>query len=255
MLRENFASIGLEIFDDTTMMDPSGVSAPMKRFAEDAGAELSPTIVFFGSGGDEILRVVGYRSPERFKAILGYVTGRHYQNESPNNYIVRRSEDTSKERPGAALKEDPLFGEPPYALDRSRFAASRPLLVIFENTGCKECADFHAKVLAQTEVRHLLQRFEIMRLDAADHETPVPAPDGRRVIPASWYRQAGLTHAPALMLFDEEGNEVLKTDALVMGQRMTVSLLYVLEHAYEKDRSFQRFARPKAIERHQRRQG
>ncbi len=147
------------------------------------------------------------------------------------------------------LRSDPLFGSPPYALDRSRFPAERPLLVFFEAERCRDCAALHDKVLAVTEVRELLTRFEVVRLDARDSKTPVLAPDGTRTTPADWYADTGFTRLPAMLFFQEKGREVLRTDALVLRQRMMNSLMYALERAYDKDWTYQRFARTKAIER------
>jgi thioredoxin-related protein len=106
-------------------------------------------------------------------------------------------------------------------------------------------------VLADKKIRKILKRFEVVRFDAADVKTPVLAPDGRKTTPALWYDQAALTRVPAILFFDEKGSEVLKTDSLVLSQRMMNSLNYVLERAYKKGWTYQRFARTKAIERSQ----
>lgn len=74
-------------------------------------------------------------------------------------------------------------------------------------------------------------------------------PDGRRSNPAEWYADTGFSRVPALLFFEETGKEVLSTDALVLRQRMMNSLLYTLEGAYEKDWTYQRFARSKGVER------
>ena len=251
IVQENFDSVGAEIFDDTDMTDPHGVSMSIKEFSQAQGVGFSPTVLFFDDNADRILRVVGYQSPERFQAILGYVTGKHYLNEPLANYFARMSETVSVRPSASRLKEDMLFEKPPYALDRSRFPASQPLLVIFEKPGCAECDEFHASVLSLEEVRRLLKKFEIVRLDATDQKTVVLAPDGRRITPESWFNQAEFTRAPALSFFDEKGIEVLSTDALVLRQRMMNSLYYVLERAYDMGWSYQQFARSKAIERNQ----
>ena len=253
-VQKNFDSIGLEIFNDTEMTDPRGVSMSMKQFAKKEGAEFAPTLLFFGHEDDGVLRVAGYQSPDRFKMILGYLTGKHYQSESLANYFARQTDKTSKISPTIGLKEDPLFSQPPYALDRSNIPASQPLLIIFEKAGCEECLDFHTDVLALNEVRGVLKQFEIVRLNIDDAKTPILAPTGDRVTPASWFQQTSFSRVPALLFFDEKGNEVLKTDALVLRQRMMNSMNYMLERAYEKDWSYQRFARSKGLERYQKEQ-
>ena len=252
LVQKHFDTVGLEIFNDAEMTTPSGKSMSVKQFAKEEGAEFAPTLLFFGDGGNNVLLAAGYQSPDRFKMILAYLTGKYYQNESLANYVARQAEKTSTISPAIGLKDDPLFSQPPYALDRSKIPASQPLLVIFEQAGCEECLEFHKDVLALNEVRGVLKQFEIVRLDINDNNTPILAPSGERVTPASWFKQTSFSRVPALLFFDEKGNEVLKTDALVLRQRMMNSMNYVLERAYENDWSYQRFARSKGLERYQR---
>lgn len=253
-VQRQFDSVGLEIFDDAEMTSPKGESLSVKAFASHHRAEFAPTLLFFGADGELLLRAVGYQSPERFRAILAYLAEPRHRTEPFAAFMLRRSQTSAGPPAGAGLKDDLLFSKPPYALDRRRFAASQPLLIVFEQAGCQECADFHAQVLALPEVRNTLKRFEIVRLDARDDTTRLLAPDGTRVTPAAWFRQAAFTRVPALWFFDENGNAVLKTDALVLRQRMMNSLNYMLERAYEKGWTYQQFARAKAIERSRARQ-
>jgi thioredoxin-related protein len=226
----------------------------IKQFSKKEGVEFSPTLLFFDVNGERILRVTGYQSPERFNAILTYITGKYYTSETLANYFERLSEKAAISLSGAGLKHDSLFEKPPYALDRRHFAARQPLLVIFEKPGCVACADFHASVLTSKEVRSALKKFEVVQLESTDDSTIILAPDGNRFTPNSWFKKAAFTRVPAILFYDEKGNEVLKTDALVMRQRMMNSLLYVLERAYEKGWTYQQFARSKAIEKHRAKQ-
>jgi thioredoxin-related protein len=109
-------------------------------------------------------------------------------------------------------------------------------------------------VLADKQIRQTLSEFEIVQLDMNDNQTPVIRPDGQRGTPSKWFKQARLTQTPAMLFFDEYGDEVLRTDALVLNQRMMNSLNYVLEKAYLKGWTYQRFARSKGIEKLQKRQ-
>lgn len=251
LVQANFSSVGLEIFDDAEMTDPHGKETPIKQFAKREGVEYSPTLLFYGDGGTRVSRAVGYQSPERFVKIIEYVTGNRFQHESLSEYFSRLAGEDKTAPSKVGLKQDPMFSNPPYALERGRFPASQPLLVIFERVGCSECQAFHADVIASKEVRAVLKEFEIVRLDAADEKAPVLSPEGKKVAPAFWFRQHAFTRVPALVFFDERGNEVLKTDALVLHQRMMNSMNFVLERAYKKGWTYQRFARSKAIEKRQ----
>jgi thioredoxin-related protein len=74
-------------------------------------------------------------------------------------------------------------------------------------------------------------------------------PNGHLTNPAAWYKSTDFSRLPALVFFDEKGRKVLETDALVKHQRMMNAINYVLERAYKKDWTYQRFSRNKAIER------
>lgn len=249
----NFESVGLEIFDDTELTTPEGTVKSVKQFAADEKVQFSPTILFYGNDGKRIFRKTGYLSPEKFDQVLNYLTEGHYKTQPFKNYISGLQTKTPVsgkiEHPESALTDNPLFAAPPYMLDRSRVAASMPLLVIFERKNCSPCKAFHADILSDKKITDSLRKFEIVRLDAEDNKTPVLAPGGKRTTPAQWYNANNFTQAPALLFFDEQGNTVLKTDALVLHQRMTNSMHYVLEGAYQRGWSYQRFARSKAIER------
>ena len=257
-VQNNFDSIGMEIFDDIEMTAPEGILTSVKQFAKKEEVGFSPTLLFYDTKGERILRLIGYQSPERFKNIISYLSGDYYHSESLKIYLSRlkalkqNKDDISKvELSNTTLRNDPLFEQPPYALDRSHYPAHQPLLVIFEKTSCSECENFHTSVLALKDVRETLKQFEIVRLNAEDVKTHILAPDSQQITPALWYEQASLSRVPAMLFFDERGNEVLKTDALVLHQRMINSLNYVLEQAYKKDWSYQQFARSKSIERFQ----
>ncbi len=254
ILKKHFDTVGMEMFDDSEMTDPRGAYIRVKHFAKREGAGFSPTLLFYGDKGELILRAVGYQSPERFRKILSYLIGERYRSETFRDYLRRQAPPVASAQIRGGLKPDSLFSKPPYALDRRRFPASQPLLVIFEKIDCKGCGVLHDEVLTHSDVRKTLKQFEIVRLDAADSRTRLIKPDGTQTTPTSWYDQTNFTRVPALIFFDEKGNEVLRTDTLVLRQRMMNSLNYVLERAYKKGWTYQRFARSKGIERNREKQ-
>ena len=245
----SFAAVGLEIFDDREMTDPGGESLSIKAFAKREGAGYSPTLLFYGEDGKRLVRNVGYQSPQRFSRILDYLIDGHAGRVSLRDYLREVATSDAETQANPHLNTDPLFMRPPYALDRSHFAAEQPLLVIFEKPACQACDDFHREVLALEEIRGLLDGFEIARLDAEDDKTPVIAPDGKPTTPAQWWARTHFSRLPTLVFFAENGRQVLETDALVKRQRMLNSVNYVLQRAYEKDWTYQRFARTTAIEK------
>lgn len=243
LVQKNFDSIGMEIFNDADIISPSGKAITAKQFAKDEGVQFSPSVIFYGAEGQQILRLVGYQAPQRFKKVLAYVGSDIYKSESFRHFLNRQAVLDAPLSTHAGLKADPLFRKPPYILERAYRRGKKPLLVIFEKTPCKECKYFHTAVLAVKEVREMMTKFDVVRLDANDVKTPILAPNGKRINAAEWYEQAKFSRVPALMLFNDKGVEVLKTDALVMRLRMVNSMKYVIEKAYAKGWTFQRFGR------------
>lgn len=248
-VQEHFDSIGFEIFDDSEMVAPEGHPIRVKEYASREGAEFSPTVIFLDTSGRRMLRIVGYYSAERFATALDFVIGDFYKEESLKRYAAGAAGRGQAYDGEAAHIDYSLFDSPPHALDRSRMSSDRPLLVVFDQEACTECELFHRNVLGYQQVRELLSNFDIVRLEADDNSTPVITPRGVETTPATWAEQLDLANSPSLVFFDESGRQVLKIDSLVLRQRMMNSLYYVLEKAYLKGMSYQRFARSRALEK------
>jgi thioredoxin-related protein len=246
-LREHFDSIGLEIFSDSEVTAFDGTAMPVKDFALKQGVEFAPTLLFLDTEGTPLLRLTGYYGPERFAQALDYVTTDAGQGLSWRDYLAQQPEQVAAT--GTPLRDDPLFAQPPYALDRTQIKAERPLLVLFEAADCARCARFHDEVLVDVPTRERLTGFDVVRLDAGDAKTPVLTPAGERTTPADWYASFGFTQLPALAFFSEGGEPVLETDALVLKSRMNNAIGFVTDRAYERGWNYQRYARTQGLKK------
>jgi thioredoxin-related protein len=56
---------------------------------------------------------------------------------------------------------------------------------------------------------------------------------------------------PAVIFFDEKGRQVLKTDSVLRQKRMLYSCKYVLDNAYDKGWTYQRYGRFQEIQKKQ----
>jgi len=256
-LRGHFDSIGLEIFSDAELTDFAGEETRVKTFALDQGVEFAPTLLFVDTDGTPLLRLTGYYGPDRFGRVLDYLTTGAGAGRSWPEYLAAVRDDGNGDAdtradattPAQPLRADPLFAEPPYVLDRSRFAGERPLLVLFEDDDCAPCEQYHQQVLADGAIRERLGGFDVVRLDAADAHTPVLTPAGKQTSPADWYQSLGFTQLPALAFFNEDGENVQATDALVLQSRMNNLIGFVIDRAYERGWNYQRYARSQALEK------
>jgi thioredoxin-related protein len=245
-LRLNFDVVGLNARSIEQMTGMDGKSRTISEFAIEQKAQLTPTLLFFVKGRKLALKLVGYHSPYKMRAALEYVVDEHYRTRRFGEYLELA--DPPPLFADETLNSDPLFGNPPHALDRSRFAAKKPLLVIFEQPRCHACDVLHSEPLKNALVRRRLQEFEVVQLNVWDDATPVLTPDGKRMSARQWARHLGLFYAPTLIMFDERGKEVFRVDSVVQFSRLGNVLRYVADKAYLKYPLFQLWSREHAQE-------
>jgi thioredoxin-related protein len=240
-LRMNFEVVGLNAHSIEKMTGMDGKAKPINEFAIEQKAQLTPTLLFYVKGRKLALKLVGYHTPYKMRAALEYVVDEHYKTQRFGEYLEQA--DPPPLFADETLNPDPLFSTPPYALDRSRFAAKKPLLVIFEQPRCHACDVLHSEPLKNAQVRKRLEDYEVVQLNVWDDATRVLTPGGRRMTARQWARDLGLFYAPTLLLFDERGKEVFRVDSVVQFSRLTNVLRYVADKAYLKYPLFQLWSR------------
>lgn len=246
-VRAHYDVIGLEIFSDSEITDWSGDRRTLSEFARQQGVQFTPTLVFLDLDGRRLLRLVGYYETAYLERALDYLDNQPGSQTALRQRLDDRGRSASPTAANAALVPDTLFADPPHQLDRSRHPAQRPLLVLFDGIGCLACTRFHRQVLAEPEIREALQAFDVVRLDTDDDRARLVAPDGSVKTAATWHREMGFSRRPALAVFDENGRQLLTTDAVVQRGRFAALLSYVSTRAYEKGWTFQRHARNQRI--------
>ncbi len=229
-LRAKFDLVGLNTHSIEKITGMDGKSMPINEFAIAQKAQLTPTLLFYVKGRKQALKLVGYHPPYKMRAALEYVADGHYQTKNFAEYLEQA--DPPPLFADESLNPDPIFSPPPHALDRSRFPAHKPLLVIFEQPRCHACDVLHSEPLQNPLVRKRLEAFEVVQLNVWDDKTRVLTPDGRRMTARQWARELGLFYAPTLLLFDERGKEVFRVDSVVQFFRLANVLRYVADKAY-----------------------
>jgi thioredoxin-related protein len=256
-VRASFDVIGFEVMSDDEVVDFQGKTLWAKDFAVQERARFTPTLAFYGEDGRLLLHMVGYVGPERFTAALDYLEAGAYEHQSLRAYLEAR-EAPRAEPARPVIRDQALFAAAPVDLDRRGGDAQRPLVVVFERPDCDTCERLHRTVLTVPSLRASIGRFEAVQLDMSDTNSRVVTPDGESLSPRDWAARLGLTHAPALVFFDVQGNEVLRTDTDLLvdahgrpvdavNPRITANvqarLDYVLEQGYREQPQFQRWRR------------
>jgi thioredoxin-related protein len=237
-MRQHFDVIGIDIHGQRQVVDPSGNEYDESGYAAQEKTNFTPSVIFFDVEGNEVLRLRGYYPPYRFRAALEYVADRHYRKERYRDFLARAGVPLKFE-PGD-LSEESFFLPGPYMLDRSRIPAEKPLAVFFEQGNCHACDVLHTGPLADPEIRALMEQLETVQLSLwAD--TPVVTPSGERTTAKRWADELGLFYTPTLIIFDRNGNEIIRVDSVVQFYRLRNVLEYVLDEGYRHYATFQRW--------------
>jgi thioredoxin-related protein len=236
--RTHFDFVATDIWGDRAVTDFSGAVLTEREFAEQQQATFTPTLLFFDSEGREALRLRGYYPPYRFRAALEYVADGHYLKETFREYL-ERADPPPRFEPDD-LNPQPFFAAPPYALDRSRVTAARPLAVFFEQGDCHACDVLHGGPLQNEVITGQFAMFDAVQLDMWS-DTKVITPSGQRTTARRWADELGLFYTPTLIFFDQRGQEIIRVDSVVNFYRLRSVLDYVLSGAHQRGQSFQRW--------------
>jgi thioredoxin-related protein len=256
-LQKYFMPTGLEIFSDIEIVNFQGDEMPTKEFAKKVGVQFTPTLIFYDEVGQQVFKAIGYRSSQQFQHILNYVMDKHYLTQDLHTYVKQQSkknyQPSMADQLISGLYEETvattLFEHDKVNFDPNTEAVPRPLVVLFEEDNCQDCLDFNENILSVKAVRELLKQFQMVKFKASDNKTALIKPDKTTTTPAKWVKALNFQHFPALVFFDAKGRQVLQTDSLLRKRRMLYSCQYVLENAFDKGWSYQRFGRFKEGER------
>jgi len=247
-IRKHFDVVAINMWGDREVATIDGKRYTEKTFAMALKVQFTPTILFFNEAGEIILRLNGYLPPRRFKVALGFVAEQQEKQMSYRDYVAKQLP------PGDAggLYKQEFFSTPPYILSRQAGPASRPLAVFFEQKDCPNCDTLHDKVLADQGTRDVIRQFESVQLNMWS-DTPVITPRGEKTTAREWAKALDVKYAPTIVVFNEAGREIIRSEASFKVFHTQGILAYVLEGAYQTEPSFQRYLSARA--EHMREQG
>jgi thioredoxin-related protein len=236
--RQNFDVIALDIWGNRVVTDLDGNQLEEKNLAELERTDFTPSLIFYTEDGTEALRLRGYHPPYKFRGALKYVVEDYYKEEPYSEYMARANPPPKFDLED--MNEQDFFIKPPYALDRSRFAARDPLVVFFERHNCHACDILHSDPLEDEATRELLEQFEAVQLDMWSDQR-VLTPGGEHSTAREWSRELEIFNSPTLVFFDRGGKEVFRIDSVVRLYRLRGVLEYVLTEAYKTSPTYQRW--------------
>jgi len=222
-IQEHFDVIAINVRGDREIAFNEEVSATEKELSEKLKVWATPGIIFLDANNKPVVRVDGYRSPERFKHILRYVADKIYKEQKLAAYLQQELETNVY-----SLRPNALFSE---LNDLS--TVSGPLAVIFEDSHCHDCVEFHERTLADAAVIEELKQFTIVRLDASSNASMVDV-DGNITTPAEWAGQLQMTYRPGVALF-ANGKLLRRYDSLLFRHHFKEGFRWISSGSYKKE--------------------
>ena len=231
-----FDVIALDVKGDRNITTIGGVVYDEKAYSVMHRTNFTPSLLFFDTQGKEVLKLQGYHPPYKFRAALEYVADEHYKQEDFRDYLARAEMAVGYGE--NKLNTHPAFMPPPYLLDRSRIAAKRPLLVVFEQKKCHACDVLHAGPLGDGEITQRLKGMDVVQLDLQS-DTKLIRPDGKRSTAEEWAKELDLFYTPTLIFFDEHGKEIIRISSVVWVYRLNNVLNYISTGGYKEFATYQ----------------
>jgi thioredoxin-related protein len=237
--RRRFVAIALDLWGDREVTWIDGRAMPEKELARALGVQFTPTLIFLDEKGGVALRLNGYLPPASLRIALDYAS-LAAPPEGFTAYLARRV----AAKPGAPELAEPFFEKGPPDLPRI-LRAGKPVIVLYEYDGCRDCRELRREGFTRPEVRALLDRFTVVALDLAGGRKVV-TPDARSIDERRWARELQVVYAPTLLFLDRDGREVFRSEGYLRPFHLAGSLEYVASGAYRREPSFQRYLRERA---------
>lgn len=240
MTQKNFEVIAINMWGDREVTDTEGNETTEKAFAANLKVQYTPTLIFLDETGKVALRVNGYYGPEEFQLALDFVAGKHEQQGSIRDYLLKRIK--AEEQDAATLALNPLAGalEKPLALDKTLKENNRPLLIIFEQAECAACDELHNDILKRKEIAFSLSNLDVAQINVQSKDK-LQTPTGETLTMAEWAQKLGIKYTPSLVFFNNQSQEVFRTEAYLKSFHIHGAMDYVVSGAYQHQHSFQRF--------------
>ncbi|MCP4187330.1 MAG: thioredoxin fold domain-containing protein [Gammaproteobacteria bacterium] len=220
-IQEHFDTIAINVRGDRDIAFNEETSVSEKELSEILQVRATPAILFLNEENKTIVRVNGYRAPERFRQVLEYIATKSYQNTKLADYLQAKLV-----RNVYQLRNNDLFTQ-----TNDLFQVDGPLMVIFEDGSCYDCNEFHDGILAHELVRKEIKPFTIVRLNADSGETIID-PYGNETTAGELSRKYEMIYRPGILVFDE-GNLVRRHDSLTFPHHFKESMRYVAGGYYK----------------------
>jgi len=243
ILKTKFDVIELNMWGDREVVSVGGETYSEKEFAKALNVQFTPTILFLNEQGKLALRLNGYYGPDRFRVALDYVTNKMEDQQTFTDFLEANSEPASEK----SMITRSYFTGPVEQLSDRPGAGEKPLLVLFEQGGCKNCETLHDKILSTPDSQALLSEFDVYQVDMWGHDL-FKTPTGNETSGRQWSKELDVSYAPTMILYAADGTEVIRSESFFKTFHTQSILDYVVSDAWREEASFQRYISARADE-------
>jgi len=234
--QKHFEVVAINMWGSKEVIDLKGKKTTEKQFAASLKVQFTPTLLFFDEKGKVIVRVNGYYYPQKFMALLKYVSAKMETKLSFREYLKKEA----PAKANAKLQYEKGFIQPPYNLKKILASNKKPLLVLFEQKHCKSCDELHNDIFKRKASRYELSRFNVLLLDMWSRKK-ITLADGSSTTITQWAEKLKVMSTPSMVFFNRQGKEVFRSEAYLKSFHVNGSMGYVSEGAYLKQPNFQRY--------------
>ena len=240
LMKDKFDVIAINMWGARELISVSGTTYTERDFAAALKIQYTPTILFFNEQGTLALRLNGYLKPAAFKRALDYVAQKLETKTSYADYVAANRVKKTNEK----LNRQGFF-DPSSDLTRPKKGFDQPLAVFFEQTSCPNCDQLHRKISQDPDTIRTIKQFKTLQLDRwAD--TPIITPEGTSTTAKKWADKLGVNYAPSIVLFNKQGNEIIRIEAMFKSFHIQSVFDYVASEAYKDEPSFQTYISQRA---------
>lgn len=222
-IQEHFDVIAINVRGDRDVAFNEEVSVTEKELAEKLKVRATPGILFLNANNKPVVRVDGYRAPERFTHILNYVAEKAYENQKLAAYL-----NAKLKRDVYRLRTNPMFKD---ISDLSK--VSGPLAVIFEDSSCFDCNEFHNNLLANPAVIAEMKPFTVVRLDTSSDKSIVGV-DGKATTAKALADDLNMTYRPGVVMY-ADGKLMRRYDSLLFSHHFKEGFRWIGSGAYKTE--------------------
>ena len=220
-IQTHFDVIGLNVRGDREVVFNEDITLIEKDLAKQLNVFATPGIIFLNEENNVVLRIDGFRAPERFQQAMEFVSSRSYERIDFNAYVTANGTKDVYQ-----LRDYDLYAD---VTDLS--AVEGPVVAVFEDGGCYDCNLFHDRVLGNAFVNQRLQEVSLVRV-IADDEHKYTDIDGEVLSGKALADKYQMTYRPGVLMFDK-GQLVNRMDSMLYQHHFSVQVKYLSTGSWE----------------------